>query len=118
MPKSVKFNKILIDIIRYILISLCINGNPPALVQLGSNRLAVVYGYRAPPYGIRARLSGDGGESWAEEIILRDDALSWDMGYPRCVVRPDGAIATVYYFTTESRREQHIACTVWNPGDR
>ncbi len=47
--------------------------------------------------------------------MLRDDALTWDMGYPRSVVRPDGKIVSIYYFTTAENKEQHIAATVFNP---
>ena len=46
-------------------------------------RIACVYGYRLPPFGLRARLSEDGGRTWGREIVLRDDGGSWDLGYPR-----------------------------------
>jgi hypothetical protein len=39
-------------------------GNPPATVKLKDGRIAVTYGYRSAPYGIRARLSADDGRSW------------------------------------------------------
>ena len=91
------------------------NGNPPALALLADGRLCVAYGYRGGPYGIRARISGDGGRSWGEEIVLRDDGRTWDLGYPRLVQRPDGQLLAVYYFTTDARPEQHIAATVWRP---
>ena len=44
-------------------------------------------------------------------------ARTWDLGYPRSVLRPDGKIVTTYYFTTEERAEQHIAATLWDPDD-
>ncbi len=94
------------------------NGNPPSTVFLGDGRVAVVYGYRAEARsGIRARVSVDEGESWGGEIILRDDGRTWDMGYPRSAVRPDGKIVSTYYFTTDTHREQHIAATIWDPDD-
>jgi hypothetical protein len=89
------------------------NGNPPSLVRLRDGRLCVVYGYRDRPYGLRARLSGDEGATWGREIILRDDGRTWDLGYPRSVLRPDGAIVSIYYYTTADDPEQHIAATIW-----
>ncbi len=91
------------------------NGNPPSMVRLPNGRLAVTYGYRGVPYGIRARLSDDNGKSWGREIILRDDGRKYDLGYPRSVVRKDGKIVTIYYFGSEKNYEQHIAATIWNP---
>lgn len=91
------------------------NGNPPALVRLNDGRLCAAYGYRETPYGIRARISSDEGETWGPEIYLRTDARTWDSGYPRMVQRPDGQLVIIYYYTTEACPEQHIAATMWNP---
>ncbi len=91
------------------------NGNPSAMVCLADGRLCVAYGYRAAPYGIRAKLSADGGATWGDEMILRDDGRTWDLGYPRMVQRPDGRLVTIYYYTTPERPEQHIAATIWDP---
>jgi hypothetical protein len=91
------------------------NGNPPSLVLLKDGRIVVTYGFRGVPYSIRARISTDGGKSWGREILLRRDALSWDMGYTRSVQRPDGKVVTVYYYTTEEIPQQHIAATIWDP---
>jgi hypothetical protein len=91
-------------------------GNPPSLLKLRDGRLALVYGYRAEPYGIRARLSDDEGQTWSEEIILRKDGGNWDLGYPRTVQRPDGKLVTVYYFNDAADRERYIAATIWDAG--
>ncbi len=91
-------------------------GNPPSLIKLKDGRLAVTFGYRAEPYGMRARLSNDSGETWGEEIILRKDGGSWDLGYPRTVQRPDGKVVTVYYFNDASDQERYIGATIWDPG--
>jgi hypothetical protein len=91
-------------------------GNPPSLVHLADGRLCVTYGYRAEPFGIRARISEDGGHTWGEEIILRDDGLSRDLGYPRSVQRPDGKIVTTYYYCDpETGPERYIGVTIWTP---
>lgn len=73
------------------------NGNPPSMIRLRDGRLCVVYGYRASAFGIRAKISGDEGRTWGGEILLRQDARTWDIGYPRSVVRPDGRVVSVYY---------------------
>ncbi len=100
------------------------NGNPPSLVRLRDGRLCVTYGYRgicsAYRYrpqlqGIRARVSTDNGKTWGREIVLRNDARTWDIGYTRSVQRPDGKIVTIYYYTTQAIPEQHIAATIWEP---
>jgi hypothetical protein len=89
-------------------------GNPPSLIQLKDGRLALIYGYRSAPYGIRARLSSDNGVSWSGEIVLRDDGGCWDLGYPRSIQRPDGKVVTVYYFNDHADKERYIAATIWD----
>ena len=91
------------------------NGNPPSLIRLRDGRLCVAYGVRRPPFGIRARLSDDEGQSWGDEIALRTDGRTWDIGYPRLVQRADGKLITFYYFTTDANPEQHIAASIWKP---
>jgi len=91
-------------------------GNPPSLVKLGDGRLALSYGHRLEPYGIRARLSRDEGKTWGEEIVLRDDGGGWDLGYTRTVQRPDGKLVTVYYYNLDKNAERFIGATIWDPG--
>lgn len=90
-------------------------GNPPSMIQLKDGRVCLTYGHRAPPFGIRARLSDDGGRTWQPEIILRDDGGGTDVGYPRTVQRPDGKIVTVYYFHDQPKGDRYIAATIWSP---
>jgi len=91
------------------------NGSPPALARLEDGRLVIAYGYRSYPYGIRAKISENGGKSWGDEIVLRDDGGTWDLGYPRMMVRPDGKLVTIYYFNTEEYPGSHIVATIWDP---
>ena len=91
-------------------------GNPPSMIRLKDGRLVLTYGYRAAPYGIRARLSRDNGQTWGDEIILRQDAGAWDLGYPRTVQRPDGRIVTVYYYNDAPEGERYIGATIWDAG--
>ena len=64
-------------------------GNPPSMIKLKDGRLVITYGFRSAPYGIRAKISLDEGQT-CPEIVLRDDAGTWDLGYPRTVQRADG----------------------------
>jgi len=91
------------------------NGNPPSMVRLKSGLISVIYGYRGKPYGIRAKISNDNGKTWSKEIILRDDARTWDIGYSRSVVRKDDKVVSVYYYSTNKRPERHIEATIWDP---
>ena len=55
----------------------------------------------------------------ARDLSVRDfihkltDGRTWDLGYPRTVVRPGGKLVTIYYFATNQHKEQHIAATIW-----
>lgn len=88
-------------------------GNPPSLVRLKDGRLALTYGYRARPWGVRARLSADDGASWGAEMVLHDDGLTGDLGYPRSLVRPDGRVVTVYYFNGPRDEDRTVSATIW-----
>lgn len=92
-------------------------GNPPMLNQLRDGRLCLTYGFRAYPFGIRARLSSDNGKTWGPEIYLRTDAEGRDMGYVRTVQRADGKLVTAYYLSGGGMRgpERYIGATLWDP---
>lgn len=91
-------------------------GNPPSLVKLRDGRLCLTYGYRAAPFRVAAKLSSDDGNTWSDEIVLRDDGANRDQGYTRTVQRTDGRIVTIYYFNDEiSGPERYIAATIWSP---
>lgn len=72
-------------------------GAPGHLVEMHDGRIACVYGYRLAPYGIRSRVSADGGRTWGRETILRDDGGSWDLGYPVALELEPGRLLAVYY---------------------
>lgn len=90
-------------------------GNPAAMIMLDDGRIALTYGFRTPPYGIRARISDDNAVTWSKEFILRGDGGGWDVGYPRTVQRADGKCVTTYYFNDNERKERYIAYTIWQP---
>ena len=92
-------------------------GKPPHLTRLDDGRILVTYGYRHKPFGERACLSADGGESWDydNEIILRDDAPSGDLGYPASVQLDDGSILSVYYQQEKRSEKTCLMATQWRP---
>jgi hypothetical protein len=89
------------------------SGNAPSMIRLRDGRVVLTYGFRSPPYGVRARVSPDEGRTWSDEIRLREDSAAWDNGYPRTMQRPDGKILTIYYFAEQPHRERTIAATIW-----
>ncbi|MYA79237.1 MAG: exo-alpha-sialidase [Acidobacteriia bacterium] len=74
-------------------------GFPAHIVQLPDERVVTVYGHRREPFGIRACVSSDQGETWdiENEVILRDDLGSSNLGYPTSIVQEDGGLFTVYW---------------------
>jgi hypothetical protein len=92
-------------------------GNPATLTRLANGDLALVYGWRLPPYGIRAMISKDNGQTWSSEKALQANAASWDIGYPRTVQRADGRCVSIYYHHEGEREERYISATIWDPSD-
>ena len=90
-------------------------GNPPSLITLQDGRLALIYGLRTMPLGIRARLSDDDGKTWSGPITLRNDGGSRDLGYVRSVLRPDGKILAAYYYTDRKSPYRYLAASLWTP---
>ena len=103
------------------------SGNPPTLTLLPDGRIALVVGWRLPPYGVRAKISATEGQTWSGWILLRADAGTGDIGefsleqrtflyhictllntqkpfaetgYPRTVLTPSQYKSTI--FTTKS----------------
>lgn len=91
-------------------------GKPPHLIRLHDGRVLVTYGYRHAPFGQRACLSHDGGQTWGREIVLRDDAPNNDLGYPASVELDDGSILTVYYQIDQPGEKTCLMSTRWIPG--
>lgn len=73
-------------------------GAPGSPLLMSDGRVVIVYTSRLPPIGMRAIVSEDEGVTWGPEIILRDDAGSWDIGYPQVWEVAPGKIGTIYYY--------------------
>ncbi|HID10627.1 MAG TPA: exo-alpha-sialidase [Candidatus Latescibacteria bacterium] len=63
-------------------------GFPQWAISLRDGRVFIAYGYRKEPYGVRARIWDPEQEEVdeAEELVLRDDGVSPDLGYPSASV--------------------------------
>jgi sialidase-1 len=74
-------------------------GHPPHLLRLADGRLLVTYGYRQPPFGVRAVVVDPARPRWVpdHELVLVDDCENWDCGYPATVELAPGELYTVYY---------------------
>ena len=74
-------------------------GWPADLIQLDDDRVLSVYGHRKEPYGIRACISRDDGNSWDydDEVIIRDDLIAGGIGYPVSILLDDNRVMTVYW---------------------
>jgi len=73
-------------------------GHPHHALRLPDDRVYLVYGYRHEPYGIRARvLDPECTQFDSDEIVLRDDGGTRDLGYPWSCLTADGRVLSVYY---------------------
>ncbi len=89
-------------------------GYPPHLMQLQNGLLLVSYGVRREPFGEKACISKDGGETWetGKEIMI-NPAINSDLGYPASVQLEDGSIMTVYYQVDKKGEKTVLMSTHW-----
>ena len=87
------------------------NGNPPALIALRDDRLLCAFGNRDEGSMVGA-VSKDRGETW-ETFTIRagESSNSVDIGYPQLLMRSDGTVVCIYYWTSDAVPAQHIAAT-------
>jgi sialidase-1 len=90
-------------------------GYPAHMIRLPDDRILLVYGVRVPPFGERARVSIDEGETWSDEIVLCTDT-SPDLGYPASAQLGDGSILTVYYQIDKPGEPTCLMGTHWRLG--
>lgn len=80
----------------------------------------VAYGYWRPPFGIRARLVDAECEhiGEAEEIVLRSDGGTTDLGYPLATLLPNGTALIAYYFNSkeDGGKQLYIAASIVTGG--
>ncbi|HZQ45990.1 MAG TPA: sialidase family protein, partial [Verrucomicrobiae bacterium] len=88
-------------------------GHPLYAMRLPDKRVLLVYGYRHPPFGVRARVLDPECDDFttAKEIILRDDGGNGDLGYPWATMLSKNRVLVVYYFN-QGDGPRYIAGTV------
>jgi Neuraminidase (sialidase) len=72
-------------------------GLPSFLLRLRDGRLLMSYGYRRQPQGNLARTSEDDGTTWSQPLVISNDGIGGDLGYPSTVELEDGSLLTVWY---------------------
>jgi len=89
-------------------------GHPLHATRLTDDRVLLVYGYRHEPRGIRARVLNAECTDFATapEIVLRDDGVNNDLGYPWSVVLDDKRVLVTYYMNVAGDTVPHIAGTI------
>jgi len=88
-------------------------GHPHYALRLPDGRVLLVYGYRHPPFGIRARVLDAECRHLADapELVLRQDGGNGDLGYPWATQLGPDRVLVVYYFNVADG-PRHIAGTV------
>jgi hypothetical protein len=88
-------------------------GHPHYALRLPDRRVLLIYGYRHKPFGVRARVLDAECTNLAssEEMVLRDDGGTVDLGYPWATMVSKSRVLVVYYFN-KGDGLRHIAGTV------
>ncbi len=75
-------------------------GHPHYALRLPDKRVLLVYGYRHQPLGVRARVLNAECTDFATapEMVLRDDGVTGDLGYPWATMISKHRALVVYYF--------------------
>lgn len=90
------------------------NGGAPAhILELPDGTVVAVYSHRAAPFGIRAMVSRDNGESFETNLVLTADEPSADLGYPSSVLLDTGDILTVYYSHIPEKNCTVLKQVIW-----
>jgi len=76
-------------------------GHPYHALRLPDYRVFLAYGYRHDPYGVRARmLDPECRDLTVEELVVCNNGVSFDIGYPWSCLTADGDVLVVYYINT------------------
>ncbi len=89
---------------------------PGSIAKLANGMVLLTYGYRAEPFGIRALVSRDGGESFdlGREYVIASTYLHRDCGYPSTVCLEDGTVVTASYALEDRSHPDWGTCCVAN----
>src|SRR5690606_24579515 len=83
--------------------SMGFQGHPLNVLRLPDDRILLTYGYRHPPFGIRARILNAECTDFATapEFILRDDGGNSDIGYTWPVQWDKDRVLITYYYNVD-----------------
>lgn len=93
--------------------SLDVSGSPPHLMLHSTGAVICSFGRREAPFGERAIVSYDNGETWKDEYVIDDRADGGDLGYPASVEISGGGIFTLYYQRYPGDSKTSILYTKW-----
>lgn len=88
--------------------------SPGSLVKLANGNVLATYGYRDYPFGVRAVISRDGGNSFDlnHEYVISSSAFHPDCGYPSTTCFEDGSIVTCGYSLMDIRHPEWGSCCI------
>ncbi len=88
--------------------------SPGSIATLPNGNVLITYGYRAYPFGVRAIVSRDGGNTFDanREYIISDTAYHPDCGYPSTVCFEDGTIVTAAYSLMDVAHPEWGTCCI------
>jgi len=89
-------------------------GAPSHILKHSSGVLISTYGCRAKPFGIKAMISKNNGESWEDLGYIYINEHSADLGYPSTIELDDKSLATVFYAHPEQDCPAVIMQQKWN----
>ncbi len=95
----------------------CDGQHPAHLLRLADGRVLLTYGVRhSGLFGLGARLSADGGQTWGRPIVILDFGPSaTDGGYPSSVQLASGSVLTAYYANaTDAHTRFHMGVMIWD----
>ncbi len=90
-----------------------VRGYPYQAAPMSSGNVLLAYGHRFDPLGVRARLldAECSDPADAEELVLRDDGKTKDLGYPHVLPLQDGT-ALVTYYHNDARGVRFVAGSI------
>ncbi|MDE3000486.1 MAG: sialidase family protein [Gemmatimonadota bacterium] len=88
--------------------------SPGSVAVLPNGNVLITYGYRAYPFGVRAIVSRDGGNTFDvnREYVISDTAYHPDCGYPSTVCFADGTSVTAAYSLMDVAHPEWGTCCI------
>ncbi|MFO7906893.1 MAG: sialidase family protein [Pirellulaceae bacterium] len=80
---------------------------PAEAIFVDNRTLLCFYGRRHKPFGVRARVSHDGGRTWREdiELVVDDTWTHFDCGYPSAEIVDDGKTLLISWYVNNDKSD-------------